>query len=276
LIRGLAALVAGALVMGACGPSSPMDVVGETTGNLSDSHSGVMSLDVTVSSSGHVGEANAGFSLRGPFQFPDHGGLPEARIAYTQMAGAERDRVVLISTPGKAYVDLHGIDYELPPGAQAQLEMPGSADQGLPDLPVGNWIRNPKLSSGGEVGGDPTDLVTAHLDVINALNALVRAASRFGLRELAGIGFIEGQAAEQLRRGVDFAQLRLWTGKDDRLLRRLLIRVHFGLANASGLPQGLADLASATFSFDLTIENPNQPIHVLPPRHARPYTELPS
>ena len=38
---------------------------------------------------------------------------------------------------------------------------------------------------------------------------------------------VTGSDAEQLRRSVQFARARIWTGKDDRLLRKLDLAIRF-------------------------------------------------
>jgi hypothetical protein len=89
---------------------------------------------------------------------------------------------------------------------------------------VNDAIRSAESSDDGDVGGTDTDKIEADLDVVAAVNDLVELARGFGGPDLDPI---EGAEAEQLRSAVGDAKLQVWTGDDDRLLRRLRIEADF-------------------------------------------------
>jgi hypothetical protein len=142
---------------------------------------------------------------------------------------------------------------------------------GLEELRIDDWIRDPKSSDGGDVGGADTDKIEADLDVVAAVNDLIEVTGSFGGPDLDSI---EGPEAEQLRSAVRDAKLEVWTGDDDRLPRRLRIEADFD----PELPEELEELARAAGSkvtFELAIDDPNKPVEVEPPEDPRPASEFP-
>ena len=82
--------------------------------------------------------------------------------------------------------------------------------------------------------------------------------------------------AEQLERAVRESELSVYTGKDDRLLRRLAMRADFGLDVPEDLRGALGELVGAEVSLTLTIRDParDSRFRVDAPADARPWSEL--
>ena len=251
---------------GGGGEESATDVLGETGDNLSDIRSADLSLDLLFSA--NSGEQQ-GFRLEGPIALED--GKLLARVEYTQIAGGNTANTTFISTGEQMFVEVDGVAYELPPKLVAEIEeATGDLEvEGLGDrIELGNWMRDPKLSDGGDVGGTDTDHISARLDVVNAVNGLLEIAAGFGGFEAPPA--VEGQAAEQLRRAVEAASIDVWTGKDDRLLRRLALSVEFA-PEAQGELRSVLGLA---VEFEMSLANPNKDVSVTAPDDVRPYSDL--
>jgi hypothetical protein len=269
-LKRLAPLLAVVALLAACGgggEESATDVLSETANNLGEIRSGELSLELLVSAKG--GERQ-GFRLEGPFAL-EGGNLPVARLAYTQIAGDEQARVTFISTGDQAFVEVNGTAYQLPPNLVAEVrEATGELDtEGLGDrIELGNWIQNPKRAEGGTVGGADTDRIAADLNVVNTVNGLLEIASAFGGAQRPPQ--VEGQAAEQLRRAVDAARIDVYTGKEDRLLRRLVISIEL----SPEAPGEVKDILGGAVDFELAVSDPNKDVNVSAPADARPYTEL--
>jgi hypothetical protein len=105
--------------------------------------------------------------------------------------------------------------------------------------------------------------VSARLNVVNAVNGLLQLASQFQSKPALSTP----QSQEQVRRAVQQASIEVWTGKDDRLLRKLDIAIRFS-PTAS---QKVRSLVGASLLFHLAISNPNEQIHVQAPQNAQPY-----
>lgn len=264
------------LTLAACGggggASNPSEALSQTAQKLGDIKSGKLKLRLIVDPREEGGDF--GFELSGPFELAQQDKLPIADIQYTQIADDERETVTVISTGEAAFITVDGTAYELPPEQADRLrtagaDLGGGGGQGLGELRIDDWIRNPESSGGDEIGGDSTDKIEADLDLVAALNDLMTLAGRF----TGGRQPIEGEEAQMLRESVQDARLEVLTGKNDRLLRRLRITAKFDPQLPEELEE-LAQAAGATVEFELEIADPNQPVEVEAPEDPRPYSEL--
>jgi hypothetical protein len=262
-----AALLAAFLALAGCGGSSgPTTALQETSDNLGDIRSGDLTLRLLVEGGGK----QAGFELEGRFALADEGELPVADLDYTQIAGDKEETVTLISTGEKAFVAIGQDVYELPEKQTESLRSAGgqvSGDSGLGSLEIGGWLIQPKLSDGGEVGGAETDRIQSDLDVVRAANDILELVAGLNGGKATQL---EGQNAEQLRAATKSATIDVYTGKDDRLLRRLLIQARLGANVPATLRDRLGDLANARFTFELAIADPNEDVEVQEPEGAKP------
>jgi hypothetical protein len=261
----LAALLALALT-GCGGSSGPNDVLQETSDNLEDIRSGDLTLRLLVEGGGK----RAGFELAGRFALAEEGELPVADLDYTQIAGSREETITLISTGEKAFVAIGKDVYELPERQTANLRSAGgqvSGDSGLGSLDIGGWLIGPKLSEGGEVGGADTDRIQADLDIVRAANDILALVAGLDGSKATRL---EGRNAEQLRAATKSATIDVYTGKDDRLLRRLIIDARLGADVPARLREQLGDLSKAQLTFELGIADPNADVEVKEPEDAKP------
>lgn len=265
------------LVLAGCGGGGgdANKILSETASNLGEIRSGTLSMKLRVDPQGEAGGEPFGFELEGPFALRREG-LPVARVAYTRTIGDRRATVTVISTGKRAFVEVNGRTYELPASETESLRSTGGALGGggeLERLAIDDWVEKPEASDGGEVGGDETDKVEARLDVVDATNGLIELARRIGRADLSRL---EGKSAKQLEDSVESSSFELWTGEDDRLLRRLKIEAKLGFDVPDVLRETFGDVVGAEILFELGVEKPNEPVHVAEPENVRPYSELPS
>lgn len=265
--RGPFALLVAALVivLGACGGGegdSPNKVLGDTAENLGEIVSGDLMFRVVASSE----ENEIGFELDGPFDLGNEGGLPVAEIEYTQIAGKESATATFISTGDEAFVRVDDQTYRLPAEQTAQFERADGGSKALGNLRIDGWLEDPKLSDGGEVGGAETDKIVADLDPVAAANDLLALVARLQGEDATRL---EGNSAEQLERALKSSRIEVYTGKDDRLLRRLVIEADF----AAELPEELQNLTLPEAHFELVLElsDPNGDVEVEAPENAQPF-----
>ena len=271
------AVAVGLLLMAACG-NDATDALSETASNLEEITSGDLAMSFVVSSEGSIGDAQAGFELQGPFALPEEeGDLPTASIEYSRLAGDEEATVTFISTGEAAYVELEGTVYELPPETVEELSGTSSSSEDgvFGDIDLGEWMQDPEMSDGGEVQGTATDLIRSDLDAVEAFNDLIGIAESFAGGDV-GLPLIEGASAEQLENAVEEATIEIYTGTEDRYLRRLVVDVGFGIEDREGAPENLTQLAGARMLVELEIGDPNGEVSVEEPTDALPYTELPA
>jgi hypothetical protein len=214
-----------------------------------------------------------GFELHGPFALRP-GALPVAKIAYTQIAGAHKATATFISTGTKAYAEVNGKAYELPASATASLRQAAGGSGGsntFGELRIDDWVKDPSVTDGGQVGGARTDRVSGDLDVVAAANGLLDLVRQLG----RAAPTIEGDQAKQLENAVKSSSFELWSGRDDHLLRRLLLRADLGLDVPESLRRVLGDAVGAKIDFELAVSNPNKPVSVAPPTNPLPSSQLP-
>jgi hypothetical protein len=272
--RSAALLAVCALLAGCAGGGEDADeVLSETAANLDEIRSGTLHVDFRLEPRGPTGAEAFGFSLDGPFALGGSGPLPVAEIDYTQMVGDESATVTVISTGQATFIRTGGRTYEMPPEQAAQLQ--GAAGQiragaGLGEFAIDEWIRDPELDDGGDVGGADTDRIEAELDVVAAVRDLMGLARQLG-QDRSQLG---DRDAEQLADSVRSSRLEVYTGKEDRLLRRLELEVDFGLDVPRELRSALGSLVGARVVFELGVDDPNSPVSVETPQDALPSSEL--
>jgi hypothetical protein len=258
LLALLAALLFGC---GGGGPQSANDVLGETSANLGKIKSGDLALELIFSTKD--GE-RAGFNLEGPFELRS-GSLPEAQLDYTQIAGDQTATQTFTMTGDKAYVRMGDATFELPAETAGQVRSTLGATGGLGVIDLKGWVQDPELTAGEEVGGAETDHVTGRLNVATVLTGLVAIASQFG--GTTPLTPLEGKSAEQAEQAVDRAKIDVWTGREDRLLRKLEITIEFSPA-----AEQVKSLVGAAVHFTLGISNPNEQVTIEKPTNVQPYS----
>jgi hypothetical protein len=210
------------------------------------------------------GGERAGFDLEGPFQLRENEPA-EAQFDYTQIAGKKTASQTFILKDGKAYVTMRGVSYELPASTANQVSATLGSSGGLSTIDLTNWVQDPELSDGGEVGGTETDKVSGRLNVATVLSGLVAIASQVG--GTTPLAPLSGANAEQVRNAVKNATIDVYTGKDDRLMRKLDVSIDFAPA-----AEKVKNLLGASVRFTLEISDPNEPVTVEAPTNAQPYS----
>jgi hypothetical protein len=266
-VRRAALLIVVATVAAGCGGGHAHAVLSDTADKLGQLHSGDLTLRLVVSPRTGT-KGRVGFELRGPFALRP-GALPIAKVAYTQIAGARQATATFISTGTKAYAEVNGKAYELPASATESVRRAAAGPAGtggFGGLDIASWVQHPSVTSAGN-----DDHVSADLDVVAAANGLL------GL--LRGLGrdapTIQGNEAKRLRDAVDSSSFDVWTGAQDHLLRRLLLKADLGLNVPASLRRVLGDVVGAKVEFELAVAHPNQAVSVPPPANPLPSSQLP-
>ena len=272
-MKHLAVAAALMLSLASCGADAS-DIVTETAHNLEELRSGLLELRVFAESApGEEETAQAGFELVGSFQLPKEGALPVADLEYTDVGADEPVTQGFISTGEQAFIEVDGQAYELPPEQTETLLGTGGNDEPVFEgASVDDWLVDPELTEGESLDGAEVDRVSGELDLVTALNDLFGIAQRFGAS--AAFTSIEGDEAKRVENAVESSSMEIITGSEDRLLRRLLIEVELALGEDVELAEVLGPLAGTSFTIDMSISEPNQPIEVEAPSDALPLEEL--
>lgn len=249
-----------ALLLVACGSGG--SALDETAAKLNDIDSAALSLEVTASSGD---EAVVGFGLTGPFSFVSDGELPIGELELTERRGDEETQRTLISDGDAAFLVVDGQAYQLPDDLVAPLQLGDDGDSGLGGLDLAGWVDEAETKKG--TGG--TEVITGGADAVAALNDLLPLMAGSG----APTSAIEGEAAQRLTRAVERSEIRIVTGADDRILRRLELSITFG-ARSGEARRVLGELGAPQLEVVLELDRVNEEVRVDAPEDARPYSEL--
>lgn len=239
---------------GGNGGASAHDVLARTASNVGRIRSGTLDFRLVLTPRARVGKGRIGFTLHGPFALRG-GSLPVLHVTYTQLAGEKSASATLVSNGKTAYAESAGRTVRLSAAQLGELRSASAAvtgGGGVVQVPIERWIDHPKVADGGMVGGAATDRVSADLKVVEAANGLIDLLRSLG-RQLP---HMTGASADQLRKSVRSSSFDVWTGKHDRLLRRLRITANLGFDVPRKLKRALGELVGARFEFELGVSRP--------------------
>jgi uncharacterized membrane protein YgcG len=288
-----------ALGLTACGSSaggtneSAQQLIDRTFSGEKKVDSGKVNLDLsakleaTGAASSQL-EGPISLKLTGPFQSQGEDKLPEVDFDMTISAGGQKFTAGAVTTNDQAFISYQGTDYRIPQGqferykrqVERESRQQNSQQQNQFDLAsLGvnprDWLSNPTKEGEEEVGGAETVHVSADVRIgalLKDLNDLIRRAGRLGLESEQVPQRIPERTMRQIEESVKEAKFDLWTGKDDKIMRRLEIEFSFDFPEelrnqAQGVSGGTVDI-----KVEVADLNKDQEIKV--PKTARPLSEL--
>jgi len=290
----LAALTAvvGLTACGGGGDSGPQDaqsLLKQTFASGHDIRSGRVAANFTFDAQG-IKQLKGPLSINvsGPFESSGKGKLPKLDISLDiKTTGTGSATVGVVSTGDHGYLRLQSQAFVLDDATFAKLkssyEQSASQSKGggpsLKSLGIDplHWLRNPTVASGTEsVGGADTYHVTAGVDVAafaTDLSTLLQKASALSSTTKLPSS-LTAQQRQEIVSSVKSASLEVWTGKDDKTLRRLRLLVDIAVPPA--LRARVGGLSTGKVSFDLTLADLNQPQDIKAPAKAQPLGSLQS
>lgn len=240
----------------------------ETFSGTKDVRSGRVAVSVRV---GTGGEAFA-FDLSGPFESQGDQGYPKFDVAVDARLGSQGSiSAGLVSTSDRLFVELEGNAYEIP----SEFLDNGRAQQGarrlsIPGLDPQSWIDEPKVVGQEDVGGVKTERISGTVNVTALLDSVDRMLGEIDRQGLGGAAAgqlptsIPAGTRAEIERAVKSASVDVWTGSDDKTLRKLTVDLNVE-------PNG-GRAMSATFELELTGLGEAQTIEA--PQNVRPIDDL--
>lgn len=279
-------------------------VLKETFGAGKEVKSGQLGVSVRVNTKGLENVSGPlGLKLTGPFQSRGGTELPKFDFTAQLDLSGQSLRVGAVSTDDAGFVTVAGQAYALSDELYAQFKKgyadqakcneEGDEDAGVSFRTLGidpnTWLREAKDAGEEEVGGAETTHITASIDVPAFLDDVNRILARTGGEQpedpcadepADGASDQDGGSQQQLSEkdrkaiadGVRSAKVDVWTGKEDRTLRRLNLKVAFEVPEASR--KQLNGLSSGDITFDLSFAKLNEDQTIAAPKDARPLSEL--
>jgi hypothetical protein len=281
-----------ALVLGACGGSD--DEGGSSTEDVNElltqtftgdkqMDSGKVSLAFTLQAQGEGAEELQGpveVTLDGPFDASDQDSMPKFALKAAFEGAGQSLSAGATSTGEKGYVSFQGTDYVVADEVfqqfktqyeQARQQAEGQQRQGQSLATLGldprKWLTDPQNAGEAQVGDTDTIKITAGIDVNKLLddaNTALAAASALGATQGQQIPEkLTEEQKQQAAEAIKDPKIEIYTGKDDKILRRLVLSL------------GLEDEGSSgTISFDVSITDLNESQDIPEPQDAQPFDQL--
>jgi hypothetical protein len=268
----LLALLA-ALSLAACGggdTKSGRKLVKETFGNAQKVKSGNLDVKLDVNAEGVKGlDKPVTVTFGGPFERPDTG-APHYAFDLTASAQGQSFVAGAVSTGKQGFVSVQKTNYVLPPAQYKRLNDSYKSVSGITqpkatgngDLP---WLEKPKNKGDETVAGAETIHVSAGVDVQRLLDDLEKRQGGQGQK-------LTDAEKKQVVDAVKNPRFDFWTGKDDKVLRRVLVTFRLDVPEAER--SRFQGLSSVAVKLDNTLSDLNEPQTITAPPSARPVAEL--
>lgn len=274
---------------GGGGSSSAQDLLKQTFGGGHSVKSGNLALTLGLDAQGLKSlKGPVALKLNGPFQSLGKGKLPAFDLSLTLDSSGSSFSAGAVSTGDKGWLKLQGTNFAVTDSLFQQFktgyeQAAGKSKSGQPSFsslgidPLG-WLKNPKTLGTETVAGASTYHVTAGVDVAKFLGdvstLLTKASALSGSTGTNIPKSLTDQQRKDIAASVKSASLDVWTGKDDKTLRRLALKISIDVPPAIRPRAG--GLSTGTLTFDLTIADLNQQQTITPPKNARPLSDLQS
>ena len=287
----IAAIVA-VLALAACGSSSStsssasgsaQSLLKQTFSSGHSVKSGVLAVDLTVNPTGSSTLSTPiTLSVSGPFQSRGGGKLPQSDLTIGVSALGKKGSLGVISTGTAGYVNLSGVNYQLPAADFQKLQSSfsttggGSQDAGLAQLGINplHWLTNPSIVGTATVGGASTTHIRAGVNVtalIADLNTFLTKTAKKATT--AGVPTsISPATGQKIAAAVKNATVDVWTGKSDSTLRKLTLALSVPVTGQASTELG--GLTLAGIALTVGYSDLNQPQTIATPTNVHPYSEF--
>jgi hypothetical protein len=294
-LRGWLAMPALALVcvaLAACGSSGSGNATQILKDTFSGSHrinSGNLTLSLGINPSGSSTISGPiTLSFGGPFQSQGAGKIPQSNFNINVSALGRNGSLGLISTGTSGYVTLQGASYQLPQATFQRIESSftqltsssGSSSNSSALSRLGirplDWLVNPTVVGDDSVAGTPTTHIRAGVNVnalLNDLDTFLRKASSTGVSGASTLSNgLSASTRSRIAGAIQNPSVDVWTGKSDKTLRRLAIKLTLPVTGQ--ISTALGGLRSAGVGLTVQYANLNQPQTISAPTSVHPYGEF--
>ena len=228
--------------------------------------------------------------MTGPFQSRGEDKLPAMDLLLEATGSGQDFSAGAISTGDKGYVIFQGKPYAVPDRVFQRFKR-GYEEQQREDNRRSNnvdlkafginpesWIADPQDEGEEEVGGAETTHVSGDVDLdamLDDVDSVLERADRLGLsrQQLQQLPQnLNDRARQQIKDSVKRAKVDIWTGVDDKTLRRLELDLAFELP--AELKQQAQGVEGGEIKLELEVADINEPQEIRPPANPRPWSEL--
>lgn len=210
--------------------------------------------------------------VTGPFAAATASSPSRFDLAFLATLGGQKFSGAVISTGPKRFLTLDDRTYALGatrqtrPDASAGAPHPGLKSLGIDPLP---WITKPRDRGPERVAGVDTRRIAGEVDAQRLLADVGRLLDKAGGAEGS---FLSPDLLRQIGDAVTSAEVDVWTGADDSILRQIAVAVSFAFKAAQSPIVGL-DGGRLTLRVRLDDVN-GAPVKVATPAGTRPLSEV--
>ncbi|MBV9915003.1 MAG: hypothetical protein JO153_00770 [Solirubrobacterales bacterium] len=288
ILCALALVSVGVSACGASGGDNAASLLKQTFGEPHSVNSGQLNLNLAMASASPSSQGPVSLSFGGPFQTRGKGQLPASNFSINVSALGRSGSLGIVSTGTSGYVSFAGASYQLPAATFQRLESSfsqitassgsGGSSGSLSQLGIDpmRWLVNPGVVGDESVAGAQTTHIRAGVNVsalLADLNTVLQKASSIAG---TGAGKLPGQISPTTRQKiageVKSPSVDVWTGRDDKMLRKLSVSLTLPVSGQVATLIGGA--ASARIAMNLQYDNLNQPQTITAPTTTRPISEL--
>jgi hypothetical protein len=236
--------------------------------------SGRIDASVDVKADGTVA-----MNLTGPFQSTGEGKLPKLALEASFEGEGESVSGGVTSTGDQGFVSFGGTQYEIAgpiyeqfkAGYEQSAEQGAQKNQSLASLGMDprRWLTNARNAGEAKVGDTDTVKITGDVDVPKLLDDVNRALERIRSLGVQGSDQLPDRLTDAERKQVTDAvedlSVEIYTGADDRILRRMVVALR---------AQGEQASQAADVRLDLQLLDVNEDQDIEAPGDAKPFNEL--
>jgi hypothetical protein len=290
----LALLAVPVMLLAGCGGGGgedPQKVLQQTFSGSKKVTSGKLDLSLTVNADGVQNvKGPISVSLAGPFQSQGTNQLPKFDFDLKIGAQGQNFTAGAISTGDKGYIKLQGNTYEVSnqvfnsfkQGFQrSQAQQNGTKkNPSFSSLGVNpkDWLKSPENKGTVDVEGTSTIHIASGVDVsklLNGVSQLLSKAGSLGVTQTQRIpSTLTDAQKKKVQEAIQDPTFDVYTGKDDKIVRRLTIKLKFKVPASS--QQRANGLKGGQIVIDVKIANLNQPQTINAPANAKPFSDLSS
>jgi hypothetical protein len=282
----------------ACGGGGSEDVntvIDKTFSSKQKLDSGKLKLDATARLEGATQlQGPITVKMSGPFEgletkIAETGEIPTAELDMSAAAGGQTFKAGFTSTGDKVFVNFRGTDYQVPEGqfqrlkrqlARAQAEDAKSKSPDLAALGIqpNDWLKDPTNEGTETVGGTETIHIKGGVDInkmLDDFDRLLKQAGKLNLSREQQSQLpkeIPQSTRDQIEKSIEKAELDLYTGKDDKVLRKFHAKIRFNVPEE--LRQQASGLKSGEIELSVEIADVNEDQTITAPKSAKPLSEL--
>ncbi len=221
--------------------------------------------------------------ITGPFQTEGKQKLPKFDIDFAFEGAGQSIKAGLTSTGTKGFVSFQGSEYavtdqvfkQFKAGYEQAQQKGNKNNQSLSSLGLDprQWLTNAKNEGDAKVGDDDVIKITGGIDVNKLLDDVNQALSKARDLGVQGTQNLPTQLTAAQRKQVTDAvkhpTVEIYTGKEDKILRRMVVALGIVAPKNSSSPNG-----SAEVKLDFAISDLNEDQEISEPSGAKPFDQL--